>query len=377
MRELLFMKITGLFNKSLLSLSLISTFALVGCGQSSSEEETANNTSSEETSEEVDPTTLDEDVIVIYSNAASDGRGEWFKEQAAEAGFEIEFVSLGGTDVLNRLVAEKNAPIADVVFGLNQMNFTTLADEELLEPYEPNWLGEVDDSVEINSENLYSPIDIARVFPIYNADVLSEDEVPKSWAEFYENDKFHDKYKVQDKLGGATDTAAMYIHLLGHKDENADMGIDEEGWENLNSWFENGYSTPEGEDWVQNFVDGEIPLAYTYMAKPAEIEEEYGVNVGIIDPEEGAIQTVEQIGIVADGDDNTKEQEFIDWFGSAEVMAGFAENHNQMPVNTEAQESAPEGLVDVMENTTPAEIDFDFVGEHLDEWIEFVELNIL
>ena len=30
-----------------------------------------------------------------------------------------------------------------------------------------------------------------------------------------------------------------------------------------------------------------------------------------------------------------------------------------------------------MESTTPAEIDFQWVNQHVNEWIEYVELNIL
>ncbi|QNP94614.1 hypothetical protein IA203_03615 [Corynebacterium wankanglinii] len=48
-----------------------------------------------------------EDPLVIYSNSVSDGRGEWLAEKAAEAGYEIEFVNLGGGDIQDRLVAEK------------------------------------------------------------------------------------------------------------------------------------------------------------------------------------------------------------------------------------------------------------------------------
>ncbi|UPQ85039.1 extracellular solute-binding protein [Ignavigranum ruoffiae] len=288
----------------------------------------------------VEATSDKSETIVIYSNAVSDGRGDYFKEKAKEAGFTIEFVDLGGTDLINRLVAEKNKPVADIVFGLNEMNFDTLRQEDLLEPYEPVWLGEIDPEIKVAEDHLHSPVDIARVFPIYNADLIKDEaDIPKDWSSFYKEEKFHGKYKVQNKLGGATDTAAMYIHFNNYQDDNADMGVSEEGLANLEEWFANGYQTPEGEDWVQNFVDGKVPYAYTFMANVGNIEKEHGIDVGVINPESGVIQTVEQIGIVKDGEENTVEQEFVDWFGSEEVMAGFAEGYNQMPVNKKAQES--------------------------------------
>lgn len=363
------MKLKKIVGMGVLALSL----ALVGCSSS----DTANEASGAKTEESQDLQNVSEDTIIVYSNAVSDGRGDYFKEKAKEAGFDVEMVDLGGTDLVNRLVAEKSAPVADIVFGLNEMNFKKLADDDMFEAYKPNWLDKVMDGIYINEEGLYSPMDIARVFPIYNKEFVKEEDVPKDWSDFYKDEKYKGLYKVQSGLGGATDTAAMYIHLLDYKDESQDLGVKEEAWDNLSKWFENGYQTPEGEDWIQNFVDGKVPYAYTYMAKPAEIEKEYGVDIGIIDPKSGVVQTVEQIGIVKDGDDNKKEQEFVDWMGSTDVMAGFAEGYNQMPVNTEAQESAPEGLKKVMDETTPRDIDFDFVGKYLDEWVEYVELNIL
>src|SRR5699024_4893743 len=124
-------------------------------------------------------------------------------------------------------------------------------------------------------------------------------------------------------------------------------------------------------------VDGKVPYSFTFMSNVGTIEEEYGVNVGIINPESGVIQTVEQIGVVADGEDNSQEHALIDWFGSEEVMEGFAAEHNQMPANKNAQDAAPESLTKVMDATTPADIDFQWVNEWVNEWVEFAELNIL
>lgn len=45
--------------------------------------------------------------IVLYSNSLSSGRGVWLRKEAAKAGFNITPVSLGGGDVINRLVSEK------------------------------------------------------------------------------------------------------------------------------------------------------------------------------------------------------------------------------------------------------------------------------
>ena len=222
--------------------------------------------------------------LIVYSNAVSDGRGDYLQEAATEAGFDIQFVDLGGTELLNRIIAEKDAPVADVVFGLNDMNFEILRAEEILEAYEPVWIDEIADDVQITEDNLYNPVTLARVFPIYNADEIDAADAPTSYEDLHQNSEYHQQYRVQGSLNGATDTAAMYTQLVEFRDEEGEMGVSEEGWNNLEAYFNNGYQTPEGEDWVQNLVNGDVPIAYTWMANVLNIEDEYGINIGIVDP---------------------------------------------------------------------------------------------
>ncbi len=59
--------------------------------------------------------------LTVYTNSGSDGRGDWLVERAAKDGFKIQYIEAGGAEIQNRLLAEKNAPIADVVYGLNSI----------------------------------------------------------------------------------------------------------------------------------------------------------------------------------------------------------------------------------------------------------------
>ena len=85
--------------------------------------------------------------LVVYSNSTSNGQDEWLLKVAKEAGFNIQIVSIDGSALSDRLVAEKNNPVCDVVFGLNAVEYERLKKEELLVKYEPEWVGEVDMSV--------------------------------------------------------------------------------------------------------------------------------------------------------------------------------------------------------------------------------------
>ena len=124
-------------NKTLKKLALLSVAVLgAACAPSTSSSESSQASSGLSGSSD--------EKIVIYSNSVSNGRGDWLKEKAAANGFNIEFVSINGGELADRVIAEKNNAIADMIFGLNNMEFNRLKDENLLEKYEPSWKGDVD-----------------------------------------------------------------------------------------------------------------------------------------------------------------------------------------------------------------------------------------
>ena len=59
--------------------------------------------------------------LIIYTNSGSNGRDAWLKEKAGTAGYNVEVVQIQGGDLANRIIAEKNNPQADMVFGLNSI----------------------------------------------------------------------------------------------------------------------------------------------------------------------------------------------------------------------------------------------------------------
>lgn len=77
----------------------------------------SNNTST--VSNSADEGTVDKSQeIVIYTNSASNGRSEWLQTKAAEQGYKLRLVDISGGELADRLIAEKNNAVADMVFGL-------------------------------------------------------------------------------------------------------------------------------------------------------------------------------------------------------------------------------------------------------------------
>ena len=172
----------------LLIMSIITALFLAACGngssESSSNSEAAGSKSTE--NEKVDKS----ETLVIYSNSASEGRGDWLKEKAAEEGFKLEIVEAGGGDVTNRLVAEKNNPLADVVYGLNEINYRILKKEDVLEPFTPVWADEVEPGTS-DPDGYYHSIVKQAILLIYNSELYNEKTAPKDWPDLWNNKAFH------------------------------------------------------------------------------------------------------------------------------------------------------------------------------------------
>lgn len=315
--------------------------------------------------------------LLIYSNAADDGRGDWIQEQAKEAGFDVEFVEMGANDLQNRVLAEKEGPIADMIIGLNQMNFNELKEEDLLVPYNPSWKDEIDSDIPIDKDGMFYPYSVQRVILVYNQDFVQEGDAPTSYADLYEKDRFKDKYSVANNLGGSTNNAAFYTQIVNFEDKKGNLGISEEGWAAIKDYYDNGYRASEGESATANMAEGKIPYMTTYLSNIPQLEDKFSITLGVVNPPYGVPQLVEQIGILNKGKSTDTAEKFADWYGSAEVQEAFAKKFSTMPANKKSMEGVSDRLKEIMDKTTPQDINYEFVGEHLQEWVEYIELNIL
>lgn len=319
-----------------------------------------------------------QDPLVIYSNSLTDEREEWIEERATEAGFNLEYVSAGGGDILNRLLAEKNAPQADITFGMDESSFMQLSDENLLVEHVPSWISSIPEDANIG-EGFYHPLVEQRIFMIYNAEFVAEDQVPSNWQDLAANDELDGMYRVPPELGGGTNQKAILSILLQYIDEEGELGIAQEGWDQVELYLANGYQTPDSEDVHANFADGTVPLGYHFSSGIPSAEETYGFTATPINPEQGVITMREQIGVINKGEDHDYDnaKAFVDWFGSDELQAEWAEEFGSLPVSTVAYESTLDRIKEIAEATTPMEVDWNFVRENIGAWIEKVELELM
>ncbi|SCZ07636.1 extracellular solute-binding protein [Alkaliphilus peptidifermentans] len=316
------------------------------------------------------------DKLIIYSNSLTDGRGEWVEEKAKEAGFNVTTVQVGGGDLANRLIAEKNNPVADIVFGLNTMGFETLKKGNILAKHVPVWADNIEEGMNDNDGYYHSLVKQA-ILLIYSQDLYSEETGPQDWPDLWENPDFHGKYFLFPSLSGGTTRAVISGILVRYLDENGELGVSDEGWEAIKQLYDNGYIAKDGEEFYALLAGGKTPMGQMWSSGLAAREEQYGVKSYYAKPKIGVPYVVEQIGIVEGSSNLEESKRFLDWFGSAEIQGQWADKFYSLPANKEALSSAPEYIRSIDESLSVQEIDWGFVGDHIDQWAEKIELEIM
>lgn len=319
-----------------------------------------------------------EDVtLILYSNSVSDGRGEWLADRAADEGFNIEFVDIGGGDLQNRVIAEKNNPIADIVFGPSRVQFENMKNGEVLETYEPEWAAEVEEYVADGVDGSYWPIVREPVMLVYNTAKYSEEEAPQDWPDLWKNEKFHGLYEAQTDLGGGTTRMVITSILAPYFDKEGRLGVADEGWKAIEQFYANASPAIEGTDLYARISAGEVNAGQMFLAGKFSREEEYGIETEAAQPDSGVPIIYQNIGLVAGSKNTEIAQEFIDWFGGAEMQAAWSQEFFTVPTNEAALAGAAPEAVEYTDSFTEQDIDWTVVVENLDAWVEEIELNYL
>ena len=315
------------------------------------------------------------DTLVVYTNSNGEGRGDWVTRKAADAGFKIEIVGAGGADATNKLIAEKNNPIADVAFGLNNMYFSQIKNEGALEAYQPKWAGEVDKG--LADGEAYWPLVKQAILLGYNSDKISKDAAPRDWTDLWTRDEFKNRYERVTGMGTATAQLVFAGILSRYRDDSGDLGISDEGWKQVEQYFKNGIPAVAKTDLFARIASGDVDMGQMPSSIIAEREKSFKVNVDTVMPSVGVPLAVEQIALVKGTKKKEQAQKFIDWFGSAEVQGEFAQQFNSMPVNKGAQAKANPEVVDFFAGLKQQDIDWDFVQKNMGAWVEKIELEYM
>lgn len=309
--------------------------------------------------------------LIIYTNSGSDGRDVWLQDKAKEAGYNIKVVHIGGADLANRLIAEKNNTQADLVFGLNAIEYEKLKKEELLVKYEPTWVKDVDMTLGDN-DGYYYPTVVQPLVLMYNSDLKNP---PKDWTDLSDA-QYKDQFVLLGLNGGTGKTVYASI-LARYLDAKGTLGVSDDGWNMVKKIFGNAHFSVDGEDYVGNVVNGTRPMTTMWGSGVLQNQNERSYKFEIMAPEIGVPYVVEQTAVISGSKKNALAEDFINWFGTAEVQGAWSKKFGTIPASKEAQKDVSADTKAFMDKVHPQDIDWQVVASNIDQWVEKAELEFV
>ena len=258
------------------------------------------------------PVTAEE--LIIYGGTPAD---EWAVYKAA---FEAENpditltqLSDGSGILIARVIAEKDAPQADVLFDIPATGILTLVEKGFIEPYAPANLAEIDPRLVDNNDppNWFAFSGYATLI-CYNHDEGEKRGIPAptSWSDLLDP-IYRGQITVADpgSSGVGMMFAAGIIGLFG----------EEKGWEYLDALNENiAFYTQSGSKPCKLAGAGEYTIGIT-IESSAIREIGKGAPVEAIVPEEGMFWEIAAAAMLKSTDNPEAAKRFLDWASSREA----------------------------------------------------------
>lgn len=229
---------------------------------------------------------------------------------------------------LTALIAEKNAPVCDVVY-LGITYGMQAVEEGVLEPYEPEGFDEMEDSLK-NADGLYSTVHFGSIAIMANTEALGDLPVPQSWEELLDP-----MYKDMIGFLDPTSSAVGYSVCVAM---NEAMGGD---LDNFDPFFEymsklsaNNVICPKQTS-TAKLMKGEIPILIDADFNGYTLKYDQDGPIEIVIPEEGSLKIPYVIGLVKGCPHPEEAKQLIDYLYSEEGQQLFAQGYVR-PINTDA-----------------------------------------
>ncbi|GAA1728404.1 thiamine ABC transporter substrate-binding protein [Isoptericola hypogeus] len=309
-------------------------------------------------------------VVTLVTHDSFAVSDEVLAEFEASSGLTVEQVAPGDAGTLvNQLVLTKDAPLGDVVFGVDNTYATRAVDAGVLEPYQP---ADLDPQVAAYAPDelagTLTPVDVGDVCLNLDDGWFAEHDVaPPTTLEDLTKPEYADLTVVTNPATSSPGLAFL-LATVGA------FGTD--GWEDY--WADlrdNGLKVSES--WEDAYyVDfsgagegGQRPIALSYATSPAFTVSEDGGSSTTSAMLDTCFRQVEYAGVLAGAENPDGAQQLVDFLVSEAFQADVPGQMYMYPADPDVelpaawQEFAP--LADDPFQVPPADVD-----THRDEWIE-------
>lgn len=312
---------------------LVGLLALViaACGQEDGKTATEDKS---ETTTETKTETKKSTKVTVYSPHQAEIINPIVKEFQDRTKIEVELVTGGTGELLNRVKAESGNPLGDVFWGGGAESLAAFIDN--FEAYKVSNDAEIADIYK-SGDGSWTGFSALPMVIMYNKDMVEEDEVPKSW-----NDLLDPKWKGKIAYADPAKSGSSYTQLVTMLFANKDDGAD--GWNYVKDFVANldGKVLGGSSMVFKGVADGEFPIGVT-LEEAAYRYISGGANVDVAYPEEGTSAVPDGMALIKGAKNEENAQQFLDFLASKDVQEIIVKEFNRRSILDDV--AAPEGLI--------------------------------
>jgi thiamine transport system substrate-binding protein len=298
---------------------------------------------------------------------------ETIKAFETENDAKVVFLQSGDAgSVLNQAVLTKDAPLADVLFGVDNTFLSRALDADIFEAYESPALADVPAEFKIDSSNRALPVDYGDVCINYDKNYFTENNllVPLTFEDLAKPE-YKDLLVVENPATSSPGLAFLLAtrahfgdgYLDYWKSLKANGAVVVDGWETA---YYTNFSASSGK--------GPQPMVVSYASSPAAevffaAEPLTESPTASIVASDMCFRQIEFVGILKNTPNKILAQKFVDFMLSQQFQEDMPLNMFVYPVNKNAQ--LPEVFVKYAQVAeSPASLSYSEIASNRDAWIE-------
>lgn len=319
------------------------------------------------------PTPTTPQTITILTHDSFAIGEDVIKAFEADNNAKVVFLQSGDAGaVLNQAILTKDAPLADILFGVDNTFLSRALDADIFEVYQSPALTDVSDEFKIDSSNRALPVDYGDVCINYDKNYFAENNlaVPQTFEDLAKPE-YKDLLVVEDPATSSPGLAFLlatrahfgddYLTYWQSLKTNGVVVVD--GWETA---YYTNFSASSGK--------GPQPMVVSYASSPAA-EVVFASTPLIESPTASVVASdmcfrqIEFVGILKNTPNQTLAEKFIDFMLSQKFQEDMPLNMFVYPVNKHAQ--LPEVFVKYAQVAEdPAKLSYAEIAANRDAWIE-------
>lgn len=286
---------------------------------------------------------------------------------------DVVFLASGDTGtMLNKAILAKDAPLADVMFGVDNTFLSRALEADIFDAYQSPTLSDVPAEFVLDSSYRALPVDYGDVCINYDKKYFEENNlaVPASFEDLAKPE-YNGLLVVENPATSSPGLAFMLATRAYFGDDFLDywQSLKDNGVVVVDSW-ETAYYT----NFSASSGQGSQPMVVSYASSPAA--EVFFASEPLTESPTASIvasgmcfRQIEFVGILKNGQNRDLAEKFVDFMLGIQFQEDMPLNMFVYPVNKSAQ--LPEVFIKYAEVASqPAIITYNEIASNRDNWIE-------